>query len=291
MSIKVGIQLYSVRQSMQKNAVDTLEKVAAAGYKFIEPANHFVDRDPGCGFGVSSDKMNEILNKFGAKVINTHIYSMDQGFDGIYNNIDSVIEYHQKIGNFNLTLAIDFFSGRDEVLRKCEIYNKIGKKCHDQGSNLLYHNHFQEFQRFNGKTVMDIINENTDPDYLGYEMDLYWVARSGEKPTDMVHKYGNRIKILHQKDFPSTAKLPLNLFETVDPDSEISMETFGQIDLENSVIEIGTGTLDIQANIDAANKIGIPYIVLEQDYTKLDEIESIKVSMNAFRKFHGISWE
>ena len=56
-------------------------------------------------------------------------------------------------------------------------------------------------------------------------------------------------------------------------------------------MEVGTGVLPIQNYIDAGNESGVEYIVLEQDYTKLPELESIQVSMDAFRKFRGVEWE
>ena len=55
--------------------------------------------------------------------------------------------------------------------------------------------------------------------------------------------------------------------------------------------EVGTGLLPIQDYIDAGNKAGIQYVLLEQDKTQIGEMESIKVSMEAFRKFHGTEWE
>ena len=62
---------------------------------------------------------------------------------------------------------------------------------------------------------------------------------------------------------------------------------------EEDFAEIGTGIMEIQDIISCANEIGAAdYIILEQDYTSMsDEIESIKASMAAFRRFEGIDWE
>lgn len=49
--------------------------------------------------------------------------------------------------------------------------------------------------------------------------------------------------------------------------------------------------MDIQSIIDAANTYcGAEYIVLEQDYSQHDEIESIHISMDSFKKFNGVEW-
>ncbi len=56
-------------------------------------------------------------------------------------------------------------------------------------------------------------------------------------------------------------------------------------------MEVGTGIMDIQSIIDAGNRKNIPYITLEQDATKLDEIESVALSMASFRKYRGIQWD
>ena len=55
--------------------------------------------------------------------------------------------------------------------------------------------------------------------------------------------------------------------------------------------EVGTGCMDIQGILDAANASGVQCVILEQDRTALTEEESITISMNAFRRYSGIEWD
>jgi sugar phosphate isomerase/epimerase len=77
----------------------------------------------------------------------------------------------------------------------------------------------------------------------------------------------------------------------VDPGSKIDMDVFMELNSPAAFTEIGTGIIDIQAIIDAANEIGIEYIILEQDYSKFMEFMSLEISMNSFKKYSGITFE
>ena len=50
-----------------------------------------------------------------------------------------------------------------------------------------------------------------------------------------------------------------------------------------------TGAAD-QSIIDAGNAVGVEYIILEQDASTFSELESIAISMDAFRNFTGVEW-
>ena len=65
----------------------------------------------------------------------------------------------------------------------------------------------------------------------------------------------------------------------------------GNITAANCDLQVGTGTIDIQRIIDAAEKYTVAeYMVLEQDFSKYDEIESINISMNSFKRFQGVEF-
>ena len=286
MPVKVGLQLYSVRNSMREDPVLTLEKVAAIGYKNIEVANHDAANEFGVGFGVSSAQLNEILGRFGSQVVSAHIWPFNE------ENCRKIIEYNQQIGNHYIVHPIDFFENEDDVLKKCEFYSKMGDICRQSGIKYLYHNHFMEYQRFNGKTVLEIIRDNTDPHAVNFELDTFWTLRAGQDPVEVMKKFGSRIKLVHQKDFNNKTTTAVNLFDVVGPDAHINMENFVNSFASDDFTEIGTGCMDIQSIIDTANDLGsVEYIILEQDYSKLDQLESIQVSMQAFHKFTSISWD
>lgn len=288
MALKVGIQLYSVRQSLQKDPYGTLARVAEAGYKYIEAANHDATNDPGIGFGVPAGKMKDTLDRLGMSIVGCHINPLKPEL------LDRVLDYHQAIGNPQIGIGIEFFpyGDIDFVLRQCELFNKIGEMCQERGMRYYYHNHYQEFQTFGDKTVYEMIMENTDPELVFLEMDTYWMIRGGQDPIELIRKYADRLLLLHQKDFPKNAVQPKVMYDgLVDLNEDISMEVFASTLDPLCFTEIGTGILPIQEIIDAAETApNLEYIILEQDHSQLGEIESIKTSMEAFRRFSGVEW-
>ncbi|GAB2556977.1 sugar phosphate isomerase/epimerase family protein [Gracilibacillus alcaliphilus] len=282
MALKVGIQLYSVRQALQANPFQTLEKIAEAGYKYVEAANHNAQTDDGVGFDLSAKEMKQALDQLGLQIVGCHVNPLD------IDRLPAVLDYHQELGNMQIGCDIEFFpyQDMDYLLRRCELFNQVGELCKERGMRYYYHNHYQEFQKFGNQTVYDIIMENTDPDLVFIEMDTYWIARGGADPLALIKKYRDRLVLLHQKDFPANASQPIVMYDgLVNPNQEITYDLFDKTKDPQSFTEIGTGILPIQEIIDTALQApNLDYIILEQDHTNLDEIESIQESMQAFRK-------
>jgi len=285
--MKVGIQLYSVRNNMEKDPLATIKKVAATGYRYLEGANHNAKNDAGVGFGVPAAEMKKLLSEAGARVVSCHINPL------LDETIDPILAYHCEIGSKYLASDMEFFGDKDEILRKAEKFNTLGQKCADAGITLLYHNHFHEFQMFGEQSVYDIFMSHTDPDLVKIELDTYWALRGGQDPLDLLEQYGKRVRLIHQKDFPEALKEQINLIDVVNRgDICVDYEYFESVVSKDAFTEIGTGLMDIQRIIDKGNEAcGCEYIILEQDYTALDEMESIHVSMENFKKFEGIRWE
>ena len=290
MAISVGLQLYSVRNALKADPWGTLEKIAETGYRYIEAANHNAINDPGVGFGVSASEMRAKLDELDLSIVGCHINPLDVDI------LPRAIEYQAELGNTRFGCDIEFFpsSDRDFVLRRCETLNSIGELARAHGMEFYYHNHFQEFQRIGDDLVYDIILQNTDPRLVKLEMDTYWMYRGGQDPVEWMKTHGDRIILLHQKDFPPESAQPLNLFDGVfSPEEDIDITKFIERKDPLSFTEIGTGVLPIQEILDTANTLpNLGYLILEQDFTRMDEIDSIATSADAFRnRFTGISFE
>lgn len=282
---KVGIQLFSVVDEMRKDPIKAIEEVVKIGYKNLEVANHNAVNDPGVGFGVSADELNRILDGFGAQVIGAHVAPFDE------STAEAVIEYHNAVGNKYIICPSAMFNSYDDTMKQIEHFNKMGKLCAKNGMKYLYHNHIQEFQVFGGKEVMDLIVENTDPDYVGIELDTFWAMRAGKDPVELMKHLGDRLILVHQKDFSKDTDSPVNILETFDPSVPLTREMFAEKRKDIDFCEIGTGTMDIQSIVDEANNLGVEYIILEQDATQKDSsLESIQISMDSFKKYSGIEF-
>jgi len=285
-SLKVGIQLYSVKNAIAQRPFEVLHQIAETGYRYIEAANHNATNDPGVGFGVPARELKETLDGLGLQIVGCHVNPLREEL------LPEVLDYHAELGSTQIGCDIEFFpyEDMDYLKRRCEMFNRIGELCRERGMRYYYHNHYQEFQCFHGKMVYDIIMENTDPGLVYAEMDTYWIARGGQDPVSFMRKYNDRLILLHQKDFPKNATEPLCMYDgLVDRNRDIDTQVFSDTKNPLSFTEIGTGLLPIQDYIRAARSCpNLDYIILEQDATQLDELESIAVSMKAFQKFKGV---
>jgi sugar phosphate isomerase/epimerase len=285
--MKVGIQLYSVRNHMAKDPIATVKAVIREGYRYLETANHAADKDPGTGFGVPAQKMKEILDDAGARIVSAHISPVTS------DTLGPVLAYYHQLEAPYIVVPMRFYSGRDDTLRQAEDLNRAGKICAEAGISLLYHNHFHEFQVFEGSAVLDLILEHTDPKLVNLELDTYWAMRGGQDPVAFLKKWGKRVRLIHQKDYPAAYRDQINLIEKVNQehlkvDTNYFMSLMKQ-GVGEQFTEIGAGIMDIQSIIDAGNdSCGADYLILEQDYTSHDEIESVKISMGNLKKYNGI---
>ena len=289
MRLKVGLQLYSVRHALAESVPATLQRISDLGFHYLEAANHHAATDDGIGFGTPAAELRTLLDGLGLQVIGCHVNPLDRP-----DRLAAILDYQQEIGNSQIGCDIEFYppGDRDYVLRRAEFFNQVGRLCADRGMRFYYHNHYQEFQHVDGKTVYEMILDNTDPDLVHVELDTYWVYRGGHDPVAWMRRYPERMILLHQKDFPAQAAQPLNLYDgVVDVDATITMDTFER-DLDPATFtEIGTGTLPIQDIIDAATGcVNLQYLLLEQDFSSYPDLESIARSREAFGGYRGISW-
>jgi sugar phosphate isomerase/epimerase len=311
--MKVGLILYSVRDEMARDPLATVEAVTKMGYRNIEICNHNANRDSGCGFGVPAEELKTVLDGYGAKVVSAHIFPFQN------SNMKAVLEYNRTLGNRFIVNPMGHFTSYDDLMRQCEVFNANGKVCAEAGMTYLYHNHHHEFFTFDGKPILDIIAENTDPAYLSFELDVFWVMRAGMDPVAQLKHLGKRVKLVHQKDFAWDSLSPINLIgvtpearamrpgqsvglnpriaDTVpgSPEFNALMEESPDFKKTDPTVftEIGSGIMPIQAIIDTAiAHTDAQYILLEQDLTRMpSQLQSVTKSMEGFRKYTNISWD
>jgi hypothetical protein len=188
MAIQIGIQLYSVRNSLAADPEGTLNALADLGLTRLEGANHRALTEDGIGFGISADFLANIMRDRGITIIGCQMNPL--GLD----RLPTILEFQQKIGNRRVGCDIEFYPYGDleYVKRRADFFNEVGRIAAERDMEFFYHNHFQEFQRFGDKTVYELLMEYTDPDLVKFELDTYWAYRGGADPIELFRTYPER---------------------------------------------------------------------------------------------------
>ena len=291
--MKVGLQMFSVKNAFKENPEKTLQDISAAGYKFVELANHRADKDPGCGYDIPADSLKRMAVAAGIRITGGHV-SPENGLgrDAFYKDLDAmkrIIDYYNTIDARDIIIPIDFFPTKEYLMRRCEVYNQLGELCRQNGMRLLYHNHYHEFQLFGDDAMFDLIMDNTEPALIQVELDVFWTIRGLYDPVEKLRQYGKRIAAIHQKDFPLSQIDNFSVWKQLDQNSPIDWDMFQAIKCPDYFTEVGDGILKIQDIIDAGNEFDVPLIIVEQDYTKLTEMLSIQRSMENFKRMRGLA--
>jgi sugar phosphate isomerase/epimerase len=283
--MRAGLQLFSVREAFASDPYGTLERIAEVGYRNIEFANHHADIDGGTGFGLPADKVGAKLKQLGLTAVGAHISPFREEF------LDRAIGWHRDAGTKSIAISLDFWKSRAEVLERCKFYSRSGDKARAAGLKFLFHNHFHEYQPLDGETVMDTVVKNTDPEVVGLEIDAYWTFRGALDPAAMVRQYGNRVHIIHQKDFPFSQMRHADIWTEIDQNKELDTVIFHNAIHPEHFTEIGDGMIKVQDVINAGVEVGAGYILVEQDYGRMpSEFDRIARSLTNLRKLSGLDW-
>lgn len=204
---EISVQLYSVRDKIAKdysNLDALLDSLRQMGYTGVEAANY----DNGKFYGRTPEEFKAAVEKAGLKVLSSHTtkgLSPEELASGDFTESlkwwDECIAAHKAAGmSYLVTPWMDVPKTLKDLKTYCDFYNEIGKRCRENGLQYGYHNHSHEFQKVEGQTMYDYMLENTDPENVFFEMDVYWVVRGQNSPVDYFNKYPGRFKILHIKD-------------------------------------------------------------------------------------------
>ena len=250
-----GLALYTVRDDMAANAKATLTAVSDAGYKNIEAAGY----KDGKFYDMSPADFKKLLKELRLNPISTHQASVT------LENADSMIADVKEagfkyfvipvppMGLFKIDRETRTMGMTGGAANLAEIITTLGKKCEAVGLKLLYHNHDFEFKKdADGIVPIDYLLENTDPKYVNFQMDLYWVTKAGADPVAYFEKYPGRFKIWHVKD----------------------------MDEEGRFAPVSKGTIDFGRILEKKKLSGMKYYMVEQDMTfdGLKPIDAIKIS-------------
>lgn len=246
---QIGLQLYTLRDLTKTDFAGTVKQVAKIGYEFVEMA--------GWGNLASAKEAKKALDDAGLKVCGHHASLAE-----LETKLDSILDDCETLGTTVLILPFMPDDRRQDAAawtKAGETLNTIGRATHERGIDFAYHNHSFEFQKFDGKSGLDLLFENSKPHLVKAEIDVYWVTHGGENPVAYINKLGNRVISLHLKDMAKGD--------------------------EKKFAPVGTGVVDFKAILDAATKAEVKWGVVEQDNCyDIPPLEAIKISRENLKK-------
>ena len=234
----LGVQAYTYRNSWD-NPIAVLDTIKSLGITEYEGGNIK---------GYSDEETRKLLEERGIKV-----RSVGAGFDVLADDqkLDKLIKQAKTLGASYIMTAwiphgktFEFEDARKAV----EVFNKAGKTLRDNGLTFCYHAHGYEFGKYENGTLFDYMAQNTNPNYVSFELDMLWAYFGGADPVKLLEKYGSRWKLIHLKDLRKGVEGNLS----------------GSTATENDVA-LGTGQLDIPAILKVAKKAGVKHYFIEDE--------------------------
>lgn len=238
---QIGIQLYTLRNSIPDNLLGTLTKLSEIGYNNIEAYGF-----NGEFYNIPAKKFKKTINDLGMELTCTHT-------DITLENVDKYIEGAEQSGLEYLVLPS--MGSRpaktiDDYKKAARELNKIGEKTRNAEIRFGYHNHVREFESIDNTIPYDILLQETDPDLVTFQLDIYWIIKGGYDPLAYFKNYPGRFELWHVKDMAPSG--------------------------ESTVI--GTGTIDYPEIFKHAKESGLKYFYVEQEQYEGSPMECCRES-------------
>ncbi|MES1160693.1 MAG: sugar phosphate isomerase/epimerase [Bacteroidota bacterium] len=258
----IGLQLYTVRDAMAKDPAATLARVAQIGFNSLEGATYTNTEK---FYGMDPREFKALLKKNGLVMRSCH-YRLGEDTKGaekgtILNDWDRAVDDAATLGLKYMVCAWLSPAERqnlDHYKNMAGQFNTAAEKCKTAGIQFCYHNHDFEFDAQDGKYPYDVLLENTDPQLVKMEMDLYWVTKAGQDPIKLFEQHPGRFPLWHLKDMDKTA--------------------------DHSFTEVGNGVVDFKKIFQHKDTAGFQYFFVEQDKCPGDPFDSITTSINYIKK-------
>ena len=227
-----GLQLYTLRDDLPKDPKGILKQVAGFGYKQIEGFEGAM----GLWWGMTAADFKKYLDELQISMVSSHCDTT--------KNFEKKAAEAAQVG---LKYLISPYVGKQKTLdsykKIAADFNQYGEVCKKNGIRFAYHNHGYTFEQQEGRFPQDVLMENTDPNLVDYEMDIYWVATPGQNPENWLQKYPNRFRLCHVKDRIKGAK----------PEEH------------DASTDLGTGSIDFARVLKTAAANGMQYYIVEQE--------------------------
>lgn len=240
----LGIQLYTLRDLLQKDLDGTLTKLAGLGCQEVEFAGTY---------GHPASEVRAILDRLKLTAPSGHCdLTAVQG-----EKLTQTIETARTLGHRYVTVAWipDDLRTVEGYTRVAQIFNTAGAALRKAGFRLAYHNHDFEFQPLGTGCGFDILLDRTEPKNLSMELDLFWIRRARRDALEYFHRHRGRFSMVHVKDMAA----------------------------DGAMVDVGAGVMNWAELLDAARKAGVKHAFVEHDEPK-DPLAFAQTSFGYMRR-------
>ena len=255
---KIGLQLYTLRNEMGKDAKGTLAKVAAQGYKTVETFGY----GNGKWFGMNATELRAELKSLGLTTPSGHTFPasvfLQSGWEEKWK---PAVADAKAVGQEYIVvpwMEEQYRTDINNFKKMAAVLNKAAEICKQTGIKLAYHNHDFEFAPLAGTNGFDVLLKETDPKLVFFEMDIYWVSKAGKDPLSFFSKYPGRFAMWHVKDMDNTPN--------------------------KNFTEVGNGVIDFKKIFTYAKQSGMKYFFVEQDQCPGAPLDSTAKSIAYLKK-------
>lgn len=241
---EVGIIMGTARDIVRNDTEAGLIKLKEMGIKYIEGAG---------SRNMPRTEYKKLLDKYGFDVV-----ASGASFDKL-ENADSIKKVIENLKYFGAEYAVCYWiphKGDDftfaDMEKGVKVFNAAGKIFAEAGISFVYHPHGYEFRPYPGPgTMFDYMMDKTDPRYVNFQMDVFWIRNPGQNPNVILRKYPGRFPLTHLKDRMIGSVNNLN----------------GRQDVERNVV-LGQGDVNIAEVMKAAKEVGVKYHFIEDESSR-----------------------
>jgi len=240
---QVGLELYSLRNHFKQDVPSALAKIHIWGITEIEG---------GGSYGMPREEYKNLLEQ-------NHLKMVSIGID--FSKLSDPSAAIEEAKFYGASYIVCFWIPHDgdnftitDINKAVDVFNKAGKIISQQGLKFCYHPHGYEFRPYENGTLFDYLVRHTDPRYVNYEMDVFWIKNPGQDPVALMKKYPTRFPLVHLKDRK--------------PGTENNQN--GKADEESNVV-LGKGDVGIKEIMQEAKRIGVKHYFIEDESSHPEE--------------------
>ena len=256
----IALQMYTMRNCMadEKQLLETLRRVREIGYRSVQITRPAY---------VTIEALKRMLDECGLSADSAlgHCMKLDEEYDAILHEAEVLGTRVVRLDGIPMELA----QTAEGYRTFARILEKGGKAFRAAGYDMYYHFHAFEWTNFGAERGIDILLNETTPEYVGFQPDVFWLTSAGTEPSSSLRLFAGRARYMHVKDYA------------------IKPRTGALEDVPNCFAPVGRGNLNWPGIMKTAREIGIDHFVVEQDLCDGDVFECIKTSHYSLRAMLG----